>query len=85
MDLDSILTVESVIPRLKASSKKQALQELARKAAEITGLEQREVFDCLLYEGVVHDIAKHGNRHPRRASEVLFVAHSGSVGRAFEC
>jgi nitrogen PTS system EIIA component len=48
MDLDSILTVESVIPRLKASSKKQALQELARKAAEITGLEQREVFDVLL-------------------------------------
>lgn len=48
MDLDSILTVESVIPRLKATSKKQALQELARKAAEITGLEQREVFDVLL-------------------------------------
>ncbi len=48
MELDNILTVESVIPHLKASSKKQALQELARKAAEITGLEQREVFDVLL-------------------------------------
>jgi PTS system nitrogen regulatory IIA component len=48
MELDSILTVESVIPHLKASSKKQALQELARKAAEVSGLEQREVFDVLL-------------------------------------
>ena len=48
MELDSILTVDSVIPHLKASSKKQALQELARKAAEVSGLEQREVFDVLL-------------------------------------
>ena len=48
MELDNILTVESVIPHLKASSKKQALQELARKAAEVSGLEQREVFDVLL-------------------------------------
>jgi PTS system nitrogen regulatory IIA component len=48
MELDSILTVDSVIPHLKASSKKQALQELARKASEISGLEQREVFDVLL-------------------------------------
>ena len=48
MELDSILTVESVIPHLKASSKKQALQELARRAAEVSGLEQREVFDVLL-------------------------------------
>lgn len=48
MDLDSIITIEAVIPHLKASSKKQALQELARKASEITGLEQREVFDVLL-------------------------------------
>ena len=48
MDLDNIITVEAVIPHLKASSKKQALQELARKAAEISGLEQREIFDVLL-------------------------------------
>lgn len=48
MDLDDIITTDSVIPRLKASSKKQALQELSRKASEISGLEQREVFDVLL-------------------------------------
>ena len=48
MDLDDIITTDSVIPRLKASSKKQALQELASKASEISGLEQREVFDVLL-------------------------------------
>ena len=48
MDLDDIITTDSVIPRLKASSKKQVLQELARKASEISGLEEREVFDVLL-------------------------------------
>ena len=41
MDLDDIITIDSVIPRLKASSKKQALQELARKPPEILGLERR--------------------------------------------
>ncbi len=48
MDLDTILTAQAVIPNLKASSKKQALQELARKASSLTGLAQREVFDVLL-------------------------------------
>ena len=48
MDLESILSTRAVIPNLRASSKKQALQELARNASELTGLEQREVFDVLL-------------------------------------
>ncbi len=48
MEIHDIIGPDAVIPHLKASSKKQALQELARRAAEIAGLEQREVFDVLL-------------------------------------
>ena len=48
MDVTDILEPEAIVPTLKAASKKQALQELAKRAAEITGLEQREVFDVLL-------------------------------------
>ncbi|MBC7907392.1 MAG: PTS IIA-like nitrogen regulatory protein PtsN, partial [Rhodospirillaceae bacterium] len=38
----------AVIPNLRATSKKQALQDLARKAAELNGLNERAVFDVLL-------------------------------------
>jgi PTS system nitrogen regulatory IIA component len=48
MDIDDLLTPESVIARLKVGSKKQALQELARKAAQGTGLAERAIFDVLL-------------------------------------
>ncbi|MEQ9814355.1 MAG: PTS IIA-like nitrogen regulatory protein PtsN [Azospirillaceae bacterium] len=43
-----LLSPKSVIPRLRATSKKQALQELSQKAAEITGLDERAIFDTLL-------------------------------------
>lgn len=48
MDLSDLLTPEAILPMLKASSKKQAIQELASKAADLTGLDSREVFDTLL-------------------------------------
>ena len=48
MDIDDLLVPEAVIARLKVGSKKQALQELAKKAASITGLPERAVFDVLL-------------------------------------
>jgi PTS system nitrogen regulatory IIA component len=48
MDLGDLLAPEGVISSLKAKSKKQALQELAQRAAEISGIEQREIFDTLL-------------------------------------
>ncbi|MFN3129693.1 PTS IIA-like nitrogen regulatory protein PtsN [Roseibium sp.] len=48
MDLSDLLSKDAVISRLKAKSKKQAIQELAAKAAELTGLSEREVFDTLL-------------------------------------
>lgn len=48
MELIDLITPNCVIPRMRATSKKQALQELARKGADISGLEQREIFDVLL-------------------------------------
>jgi nitrogen PTS system EIIA component len=43
-----LLTPTAVLPAFRATSKKQALQELARKAAELTGQHERAIFDVLL-------------------------------------
>ena len=48
MDLGDLLAPEGVIASLKAKSKKQALQELAQRASDISGIEQRDIFDALL-------------------------------------
>lgn len=58
-----LLTPHAILPALKAASKKQALQELARKAADLTGQHERAIFDVLLERerlgttGVGHGIA----------------------------
>ncbi len=48
MDLSDLIDVPAVMPALKANSKKQLLQMLSEKAASITGLPEREVFDTIL-------------------------------------
>lgn len=48
MEIEDILTQDRVAIGLKAKSKKQALQELAARAAKATGLEERKIFDVLL-------------------------------------
>ena len=48
MELSELMSPEAVLPHLKASSKKQILQELAAAAAQITGLHERTIFDVLL-------------------------------------
>lgn len=48
MRLADLLTAEAVLPSLKANTKKQALQELSDKAAAISSLPAREIFDALL-------------------------------------
>lgn len=48
MDLSDLLTKDAVIAGLKVKSKKQAIQEMAEKAAALTGLSEREIFDTLL-------------------------------------
>ncbi len=48
MEISDILTPERVVAGLRATSKKQALQELARHASNVTGLNERAIFDVLL-------------------------------------
>ncbi|MGN6467585.1 MAG: PTS IIA-like nitrogen regulatory protein PtsN [Rhizobiaceae bacterium] len=48
MDLNDLIEVPAIMPALKANSKKQVLQLLAEKAARITGLPEREIFDTVL-------------------------------------
>ena len=48
MEINDLLAPDGVIADLKATSKKQALQDLARRAAEVSGLHERAVFDVLM-------------------------------------
>lgn len=48
MEISDLLKPEAVISGLKASSKKQVLQELARHAAQITGVPDKKIFETLL-------------------------------------
>ncbi|MGB0747442.1 MAG: PTS IIA-like nitrogen regulatory protein PtsN [Magnetospiraceae bacterium] len=48
MELSDLLTPDAVIANLRVSSKKQALQELARRAATLSEQHERTIFDTLL-------------------------------------
>jgi len=48
MEISDLLTPSAVIAKLHATSKKQALQELAKRAAELVGEHERAIFDVLL-------------------------------------
>jgi nitrogen PTS system EIIA component len=48
MPLDDLLVPGSVLPALKVNGKKQAVQELSARAASVTGLPERDVFDAVL-------------------------------------
>lgn len=48
MEVAELLNQDGVIANLKAGSKKQALQELSVRAAALTGLHERQIFDVLL-------------------------------------
>jgi len=63
MDVVDLLDAQCIVSNLKVSSKKQALQELARRAARVTGQPERRIFDVLVERerlgttGVGHGIA----------------------------
>ena len=63
MALADLLHQDAIIPALKVTSKKQLLQELAAKAAKLTSVSEREIFDVILQRerlgstGVGHGIA----------------------------
>lgn len=48
MDLGDILAPEAVIEPHGVTCKKQALQELAQHASDLTSIDQRDIFDALL-------------------------------------
>lgn len=48
MDLSDLVTQKSIMPSVKVASKKQLLQVLSEKAAEITGLSERDIFDTIM-------------------------------------
>src|SRR2546429_10025232 len=48
MTITDLVAPEAVLPALKVNSKKQALQELAARAASLTGQNERAVFEVLL-------------------------------------
>ncbi|MDE3115665.1 MAG: PTS IIA-like nitrogen regulatory protein PtsN [Pseudomonadota bacterium] len=47
MEITDLLAPEAVTPALKVQGKKQLLQELAERAAELTGLPERRIFETL--------------------------------------
>ena len=48
MSLADLIVQDAVLPALKVNSKKQLLQELSAKAAQVTDLSEREIFDVIL-------------------------------------
>jgi nitrogen PTS system EIIA component len=48
MSLHDLIDADAVVPSLKVSTKKQALQEISERASVIAGLPAREIFDALL-------------------------------------
>jgi PTS system nitrogen regulatory IIA component len=49
MEIEDLLpSPTQVLPHLKVNGKKQALQELSRRASELTGVHERQIFDVLL-------------------------------------
>lgn len=48
MDLSDLVTQKSIMPSVKVASKKQLLQVLSEKAADITGLSERDIFDTIM-------------------------------------
>lgn len=48
MEITDLVTPQSIVADLKVSSKKQAIHDLARKAADLTGEHERAIFDVLM-------------------------------------
>ena len=48
MDIAELISSEEIVPSLRVGSKKQALQELSKRAAELTGQPERAIFEVLI-------------------------------------
>lgn len=85
-DLSDLVTQTGVVASLKAQSKKQLLQELSQRAAQITGLAERTIFETLLERerlgttGVGHGIAiPHGKMAGLAKIVGLFARLDGKI------
>jgi PTS system nitrogen regulatory IIA component len=47
MEIADLLTLRGVMPQLRVSNKKAALQEIARRAASMTGVAERQIYEVL--------------------------------------
>ncbi|MDX1424321.1 MAG: PTS IIA-like nitrogen regulatory protein PtsN [Kiloniellales bacterium] len=48
MEISDLISLEGIVANLRATSKKQALQDLARRAADVTGEPERAIFEVLI-------------------------------------
>jgi PTS system nitrogen regulatory IIA component len=48
MHVTDLIRPHAVVPNLRVTSKKQALQELSRRASELIGVPERRIFDVLV-------------------------------------
>ncbi|MBK8908847.1 MAG: PTS IIA-like nitrogen regulatory protein PtsN [Rhodospirillales bacterium] len=48
MEIEELISPDNVVAQLRATSKKQALQDLAKRAARMTGEPERAIFDVLM-------------------------------------
>lgn len=63
MEINDLISPEAILPALRVTSKKQALQEISKRAAELVRAPERSVFEVLIERerlgttGVGHGIA----------------------------
>jgi PTS system nitrogen regulatory IIA component len=63
MDITDLLTPRGVIAQLRVGNKKAALQEIAKRAAAMTGIAERQIYDALIERerlgstGIGHGVA----------------------------
>ena len=48
MEISDLISLDGIAANLRATSKKQALQDLARRAADVTGEPERAIFEVLI-------------------------------------
>ncbi|MBK1667926.1 PTS IIA-like nitrogen-regulatory protein PtsN [Rhodovibrio sodomensis] len=48
MEVTDLIRPHAVVPNLRVTSKKQALQELSRRASDLIGVPERRIFDVLV-------------------------------------
>jgi PTS system nitrogen regulatory IIA component len=48
MEIADLITPRSVVAQLRATNKKQVLQELAKRGAAISGIHERTIYDVLI-------------------------------------